>query len=293
TLALKARDGKPIPFIWFWPDGAPSCTILTHDVETRSGLDHCAALMDLNDSFGIKTSFQIVPEERYAVPESALAEIKRRGFEVNVHDLNHDGHLFREKTEFLRRAEHINRYVREFDASGFRSAILYRNIDWYHALDVSYDMSVPNVSHLDPQQGGCCTVMPFFIGDIIELPVTMIQDYTLFHILEQYTTDIWLEQSRRIREKHGLLSAIVHPDYILDSSARDVYKGLLEHLAGLREAGQTWLALPKQVAEWWRQRSLLRIVPDGQSWRIEGVGSERARLSWAVLDGGSLRYITD
>ena len=111
-LALKARNGKPIPFIWFWPKGAPSCTIVTHDVETQSGLDKCSDLMNLNDSFGIKTSFQVVPEERYKVSNSVLAEIRDRGFEVNVHDLNHDGHLFRDRAEFLRRAEMINHYVR-------------------------------------------------------------------------------------------------------------------------------------------------------------------------------------
>ena len=110
-LALKAGNGKPIPFIWFWPNGAPSCTILTHDVETKTGLGKRSELMDLNDSFGIKTSFQLIPEGRYTVSESVLNDIRDRGFEVNVHDLNHDGHLFREKTEFMRRAKIINKYL--------------------------------------------------------------------------------------------------------------------------------------------------------------------------------------
>ena len=100
---------------------------------------------------------------------------------------------------------------------------MYRNISWYDALDVSYDMSVPNVSHLDPQQGGCCTVFPFFVGNIVELPVTMTQDYSLFHILGQYSTDLWIEQSKRIRQKNGLISVIVHPDYLISQKARQVY----------------------------------------------------------------------
>jgi hypothetical protein len=289
-LALKARGGKPIPFVWFWPKGAPSCTIVTHDVEMQSGIDLSHELMDLNDSFGVKTSFQVVPEERYTVPDSFLNQIQSRGFEVNVHDLNHDGHLFRDKAEFLRRAELINRYVRSFGALGFRSAVMYRNIDWYHALDVMYDMSVPNVSHLDPQQGGCCTVLPFFVGNIIELPVTMTQDYSLFHILRQYSTDLWIEQSKRIRQKNGLISVIVHPDYVSSKKARQVYKDLLVHLTELRSAGQTWIALPREVAHWWRQRSKLTLVPCGDSWRIEGEGNEQATLAYAVLDGDSLRY---
>jgi hypothetical protein len=67
---MKAQGVKRLPFIWFWPDGFPSCTIMTHDVETIAGLEFCPQLMDLNDSFGIKASFQIVPEDRYPLPPS-------------------------------------------------------------------------------------------------------------------------------------------------------------------------------------------------------------------------------
>ena len=93
ALVLKAGEGVKVPFIWFWPDGAPSCVIMTHDVETTAGRDACGLLMDMDDSFGIKSAFQIVPEVRYEVCEEFLENFRRRGFEVNVHDLNHDGSL--------------------------------------------------------------------------------------------------------------------------------------------------------------------------------------------------------
>ncbi|MFL4245770.1 hypothetical protein, partial [Escherichia coli] len=82
---------------------------------------------------------------------------------------------------FLERAKEINRYAREFQCGGFRSGAMYREQQWYDAFEFSYDMSVPNVAHLEPQRGGCCTVMPYFIGKILELPLTTIQDYSLFH----------------------------------------------------------------------------------------------------------------
>ena len=107
----------------------------------------------------------MVPENRYPVSKSFLDSITSRGFEVNVHDLKHDGRLYADHEEFLRRAKRINNYAREYGAQGFRSGILYRNADWYGAFEFSYDMSLPNVAHLDPQRGGCCTVMPFFIGE--------------------------------------------------------------------------------------------------------------------------------
>jgi hypothetical protein len=283
ACAMRARNVERLPFVWFWPDGAPSCAILTHDVETSAGAEFCPQLMDLNDSFGIKASFQIVPEERYSVPPSFLENIRKRGFEVNVHDLNHDGHLFNNRAEYLRRAERIRHYARKFGALGFRSAVLYRNVDWFDALDFFYDMSIPNVAHLDPQRGGCCTVFPFLIGTIIELPVTATQDYSLFHILGDYSIRLWQKQIALIRAKHGLMSFIIHPDYIIPERARRVYSELLLHLSELRSQEETWIALPKEVAAWWRMRSEMSLVKEGGSWRIEGKGSERARIAYAVL----------
>jgi hypothetical protein len=289
-LSMKSRKVDRVPFIWFWPDGALSCTLMTHDVETSAGVDFCPTLMDLNDSFGIKSSFQVVPEKRYPVSPEFLGSIRSRGFEVNVHDLNHDGHLFSEREEFLRRAARINGYGQEFGALGFRSAVLYRKVEWFDALKFSYDMSIPNVAHLDPQRGGCCTVRPFFIGDMVELPVTAIQDYSLFNILNDYSIRIWKDQISRIREKNGLVSFIVHPDYIIDEAARRVYADLLQYLSDLREEGQTWITLPREAAAWWRQRNQMQLVQDGGALRIEGEGSDRARIAYAVIDGDKIVY---
>ena len=291
VLSMKSRKVDRVPFIWFWPEGARSCTMMTHDVETSAGRDFCPQLMDLNDSYGIKSSFQIVPEKRYTVSKAFLASILERGFEVNVHDLNHDGRLMCDREEFVRRAERINLYGRQFGALGFRSAVMYRNTDWYDALDFSYDMSMPNVAHLDSQQGGCCTVLPFFVGKILELPLTTTQDYSLFNILNDYSIRLWKEQISLIRGKHGLISFIIHPDYNIDLAARRVYSEFLEHLSELRSEGETWIALPRDVAEWWRLRSELNLVNVGGSWRIEGKGSERARLAYAVInEAGGLTY---
>ena len=190
TYSMQAQKVHRVPFIWFWPNGAPSCTMITHDVETSAGLAFCGRLMDLNDSFGIKTSFHIVPEKRYRVSASSLENIRGRGFEIDIHDLNHDGLLMSDREEFLRRAERINSYGKQFGALGFRSAVMYRNLDWFDALDFSYDMSVPNMAHLDPQQGGCCTIFPYLIGKLLELPLTTTQDYSLFHVLNDYSIDL-------------------------------------------------------------------------------------------------------
>ena len=289
-LAILAKRQTALPFIWFWPDGMQSAAIMTHDVETRNGLNFCDALMDLNDSFGIKASFQMIPEKRYPVAQCVLDRIRRRGFEVNVHDLNHDGHLFRDREEFLQRVAKINRYLRDFESEGFRAGVMYRNQDWYDALEASYDMSVPNAAHLDPQSGGCCTVMPYFVANVLELPVTTTQDYALFNLLEDYSIAVWQRQIEMVRAKHGLISFVVHPDYVIEERARAIYRQLLRHLSRIRAEGNVWFAIPREINAWWRQRSAMRLVRNGSGWSIEGRGSQRARIAYASLEGDKIVY---
>ena len=288
ALSLKSKSAEKMPFIWFWPNGAPGCLIMTHDVETPAGHNFCGALMDIDDSFGVKASFQFVPEKRYTLSRALLSQIETRGFEVNIHDLNHDGHLFRDRQEFLHRAARINRYAKEFGTNGFRSAIMYRNLDWYEAFEFAYDMSVPNVAHLDPQRGGCCTVMPYFVGRILELPLTTTQDYALFTFLREYSIKLWKDQIRLITENHGLVSFDIHPDYMMKPVAQKTYTELLTFLAQLRDEEKFWIALPRDVERWWRERSQMRLVRDGSSWRVEGRGCERARIAYATLKGDQI-----
>ena len=289
-LSMEAAGIQQMPFIWFWPEGAPNCLIMTHDVESSEGRDFTSELMDLDQSYGIRASFQVIPEKRYDVPEEYVLEIKKRGFEFNVHDLNHDGRLYLERGEFLRRAAAINGYVHQYDSRGFRAGSMYRNLDWYDSFEFSYDMSVPNVAHLEPKRGGCCTVMPYFVGNILELPLTTTQDYSLIHILNSYSIDLWKTQLDLIRAKHGLMSFIAHPDYLVEGRARKMYQELLEHLRQIIVREKIWAALPGEVDQWWRARSQMRLERRGDSWEIVGEGKEKARLAYAFLNHGKLVY---
>ncbi len=293
ALVLKSQHMTSVPFIWFWPDSASSCAVMTHDVEGAAGRDFCGELMNLDDAFAIKAAFQIIPEMDHAARIEFLDAFRARGFEINVHDLYHDGALFQDEQEFARRAKRINQYVKEFNAEGFRSGAMYRNQDWYRAFEFSYDMSVPNVAHLEPQRGGCCTVMPYFIGKILELPLTTTQDYSLFHILGDYSINLWKEQIDLVMQKNGLVSFITHPDYLIEKRAQGVYIDLLSHLTKLRDQKQLWCALPREVNRWWRNRHQMRLVQSGNQWRIEGPDSERARVAYATLEGDRVVYSVD
>ena len=289
-LSMRAHGIDNVPFIWFWPDGAQSCVAITHDIETEKGRDFCTELMNVDESFGVKSSFQIVPEGRYEISEAFIQAIRHRGFEINIQDLNHDGNLFRDPGEFNRRARKINKYAETYGASGFRAAVLYRNLDWYDALQFSFDMSVPNVAHLDPQKGGCCTVMPYFFGKTLEIPVTTTQDYTLFHLLNDYSLELWRAQTNLIVGRNGLVSFIIHPDYVIEEKARNVYRDLLTFLSEVGRRQRIWFALPGEIDYWWRARREMRVVGQDGNWQIEGEGAEHAKLAFARRVGDRLAY---
>jgi hypothetical protein len=293
TLALKAQGHTQIPFIWFWPDDSSACAMMTHDVEGHAGLDFCDELMNIDDSYAVKSAFQLIPEGREEAWCRQAEKLRRRGYEVNLHDLNHDGQLFADREVFQQRARRINEYAREFGCDGFRSGAMYREQSWFSAFEFSYDMSVPNAAHLEPQRGGCCTVMPYFVGGLLELPLTTVQDYTLFHILNDYSIELWRRQIGLISKHHGLVSVITHPDYLVGRRERAVYIELLRHLADLRDRDRLWVALPGEINRWWRNRHLMTLVPAGDGWRIEGPDSQRARVAYATLENDRLVYTFD
>ena len=289
-LAIRTGEGREIPFIWFWPEGHRAALMMTHDVEQDSGAAHCDMLMDLDDSVGIKAAFQVIPEGRYKRVEKLIAKIRARGFEANIHDLDHDGRLYEDLRRFRQRAQKINEYAETYRMEGFRAGAMHRNQDWFELLNFRYEMSVPTVSHLEPQKGGCCTVTPYFVGDILELPLTTVQDHGLFHILCEHSIDLWKQQIEIISAHHGLISFIVHPDYIVRAGERGLYQQLLEHISRLRDGGDIWSALPGEINRWWRERSQMRLVREGERWQVRGQGSERARLAYASLVDGELKY---
>ena len=73
--------------------------------------------------------------------------------------------------------------------------------------------------------------MPYFVGRILEIPVTTPQVYALFHSLDEYSLDLWKAQTKLIMDKQGLVSFIVHPDYVIDQKPQRIYRELLSLFA--------------------------------------------------------------
>ena len=244
-----------------WPDGKKFAFVLTHDVEGRRGLERCRVLAELEMRLGYRSSFNFVPEGEYTVPEPLRAFLRENGFEVAVHDLRHDGSLYRSRKNFGRQAQRINHYLRSWDAVGFRSGFMFHNLEWLHDLNVLYDASTFDTDPFEPQPDGVQTIFPFWVPGkdgkgYIELPYTLPQDSTLFLLLEENSIDIWKRKLDWVAKNGGLASVIVHPDYISfngqergDEYSQQLYRDLLEYVAN-RYSDHCWFALPKEVAHY-------------------------------------------
>jgi peptidoglycan/xylan/chitin deacetylase (PgdA/CDA1 family) len=240
-----------LPFRWFWPHGRTAALIMSHDVESKEGLRLAVDLADLEQELGFRSSFNI--GGWYEVDEGVIRELSDRGFEIGLHGVRHDRSLFRSRADFDAQRGALARAAATLKAEGFRSPSTYRVFDWLAELPVEYDGSLPHSDPFEPQPGGCCSLWPFFIGPVVELPYTLPQDHTLFTLLKARSISLWLEQAERIERHHGLIHCVSHPDpgYLGDKKKRALYA---EFLRGMAERSGLWHALPREVARWWRLR---------------------------------------
>jgi peptidoglycan/xylan/chitin deacetylase (PgdA/CDA1 family) len=281
---LDRRGATALPEIAPWPDGHRFAAVLTHDVEGPVGVSRVREIMAMESRHGLRSSWNFVGDW-YPIEPGLFEHIRAEGFEIGLHGIKHDCKLFESRDTFAAELPEIHRRLAEWGADGFRAPATHRNPDWQEELGARYDTSFPDTDPFEPLAGGCCSILPFFFGDMVELPITLVQDHTLWEILQRDTIDLWTQKSDWIAANGGLINPIVHPDY-LDTPARlRMYEEFLEYLAGQADA---WQALPSEVADWWRTRRDLQLVEDGAQARIEGPSSDRARLQWwsADAEGG-------
>ena len=103
------------------------------------------------------------------------------------------------------------------------------------------------------------SLWPFEIGRFVELPYTLVQDYTLTEVLRETTPRLWLEKADFIASYGGLVLVNTHPDYLKNPITRSVY---IEFLAAMRSRADFWQALPMEIANWWRARSRARSLEE-------------------------------
>jgi D-aspartate ligase len=256
---VRHANGEPVPVVGAWPAGHRFAFVLTHDVEGPRGLANVERVLEVERRHEMVSAWYLVADE-YRIDPAVVAAIEAAGGEIGLHGLRHDGRLFEDRAAFERQLPRIREVLADWGAAGFRSPATHRNPDWMPELGCAYDSSFPDTDPFEPQPGGCCSILPYFLDDLVELPITLVQDHTLFEILREPDIELWRRKAAWIADNGGLVNVLVHPDYVLDPERLDRYDELLGFLAGL-EGG--WHALPRDVARWWRRRAeLVPILED-------------------------------
>ena len=233
-----------------WPNQADYSFVLTHDVETGDGMKLIPEIAKIEEDLGFRSAWYLVPY-KYKIDHGFVQELRDRGHEIGIHGYNHDGRLFCSEAVFRKRLKYINQAIRDYEAVGFRTPMVHRNLKWMQGLEVDYDASVFDVDPLQAMPGGVQTVWPFMCGKFVELPYTMPQDHTLLVTLGETTDRIWREKLEWIRSVHGMALMVTHPDYLETPAKRDVYKSFLTHV---RDSGGYEPFLPREISHWTRQQ---------------------------------------
>jgi hypothetical protein len=278
---LRASGSDRLPFVNYWPERKRFASVLTHDVEGTAGVANVMRVIELERRYGFVSSWNFVAEW-YPIPDGLFDEVRAAGCEIGLHGILHDGKLFSSREAFEANLPKIAHYMKAWGAAGFRSPATGRNAAWMHELPVGYDSSFPDSDPFEPQPGGCCSIMPFFFGDVVELPITLTQDHTVFEILRSRGIELWRRKTEWLKANHGLVNIIVHPDYVVDQRNLDRYEAFLAYLA---EHHDGWHALPRDVARWWRERDGLTIAADG---RLTGSTTFAATVAYAIECDGRL-----
>ncbi|NJC71273.1 hypothetical protein HC031_16355 [Planosporangium thailandense] len=265
--------GEDVPYLAPWPAGRSWAFVLTHDVETDEGLRRLPVLRDIEVAAGFRSSWNLVPG-RYDVPDDVVAALKADGFEVGLHGLYHDGRDLADGV-FAQRLPEMRRWAQRWQACGFRSPATHRAWDTMASLPFEYDSSYPDTDPYEPQPGGCCSWLPYFNKRLVELPITLPQDHTVFVILRCADAGLWIEKSERIRAAGGMALLITHPDYLDRAPIARAYEELLARFAGDDSA---WRALPVEVARWWRRRAESRLQRAGDGWQVVGPARDAAQV---------------
>ena len=273
-LRPKVADRWPIlpgserpPEGWTgWPDGRQFAFVLTHDVESKRGLQRVRALAEMEIKHGFRSSFNFIPDGSYEVPPELRQWLVKNGFEVGVHDLYHNGMLFRNREAFRRNAKRINQYLTDWQAVGFRSGFMLNRLEWMHDLDVAYDASTFDTDPFEPQPDGVNTIFPFWVpkppgangtsrNGYMELPYTLPQDSTLYSILREKNIAIWKQKLEWLAGHGGMALLNTHPDYMDFAGGAcsgqeypvSYYREFLEFVRSSHGTA-CWHATPREVA---------------------------------------------
>lgn len=266
--AARAAGAAPAPAP-LWPDGKRWAATLSHDLDTESSVrrDVWRPFADLEEAHGLRSSWHVCTAHARS-SWRALEELARRGHEIAWHGPRHDYRFSYRPPEAIRAAaREAVAALAPFGLRGLRSVNFLRTPGLYAGIDgvLGYDSS-PRDTAAELNSGhvreGCCTVFPFFSGNLVVLPVTVPDDLSLRALAGDDADATARRQEEKlawIRGVGGLAMSLTHPEPWISArpGAFAAYGRLVASLAADREC---WTPLPRDVEAWWRRR---HAVPFG------------------------------
>ena len=256
---------RPITKLGFWRQGKTYALSLTHDVETRAGLEKGAkTMLEVERELGVRSTWNL-QSDGYPLDRTVMASLAEWG-EVGSHDTVHDGRLaflkFDEKVERLKRCREKLELAGGTRVRGFRAPLLQHSRELLSAAckaGYEFDSSVPSWEFLSPtslKPHGVGTVFPFYINGILEIPVSLPQDHQLLRVKglgPRETVDHILQSCRWVRSLGGSCVVLVHPDYELGSEENIAnYQRLVNVFQKDSECDVMTLG---ELSRWWKRRS--------------------------------------
>jgi hypothetical protein len=240
-----------------YPGGRTGVVLLTHDIDSRGEISAIGEIRALERRFGLPSSFGFIPQISW--PERPVIDgLIEDGCEIYCHDERHDGKLpYKSVTDIRAAFEHFfetNAYARPV-IRGFRSGQLLMTPELLGVLGewFTYDLSLPDTERGGPYgaTAGCASVYPFLVDGLLEIPLTLPQDFYLANV-ERYDVvrmlSVWRDKLEAVLARGGVTVVNTHPVWTAPSHPRVwmAYQGLLESVVGTN----SWVTTPSMLRGW-------------------------------------------
>ncbi|MFC1730986.1 polysaccharide deacetylase family protein [candidate division KSB1 bacterium] len=259
---LKERFFPDVTAVPYWPDGKKCAAVLSHDVDSDlifNNKDILDTFLSIEEKNGFRSAWYFV-SDKYPLDHDIISGIKERGHEVGFHGDKHDYRLpYLKKTQMVRRLDRCRWFLDKYEVSGGRSPLFLRTplfletISDYLEYDTSFhDTTIGSLTGLSE---GCCSCFPFFIGDLLEIPTTITEEFILAD--RGYNADgimeVQLNKLEKIRELSGIAHVLTHPEPHLSANEKGfaIYDKFLKTCSARSDI---WITLPAELNRHWRRR---------------------------------------
>jgi len=253
--AVERISGKRLPRkTW---KGKNSCYIVTHDVDAQQGLARAGPIKKMEEKYDVESAWY-VPTRHFSLDPTMIKDLANHG-EVGVHGAQHSENLISMPNQKLYRllyeAKQLLGKMSGSSVKGFRSPLLQHNstiLEQLKKADYSYDTSIPTWEPKHPQTMspfGIGTVFPLVLNNLVEIPVSTVQDHQLLYVLgltAKETLAEWFSFMTIIKEIGGCSVLLSHPEYgLFNPENISMYEDFLSYISS---DSDRWITTPAKLA---------------------------------------------